>query len=82
MKKGNRKKKLHDYKSLQKEFLLKVFSSIFNTQDSNITKMPIHFSLNIPKVPISFSTQRFIFVESLFQICWNIKIIIFVTKLI
>lgn len=65
-----------------KEFLLKVFSNIFNTQDSNITKMPIHFSLNIPKVPISFSTQRFIFVKSLFQICWNIKIIIFVTKLI
>lgn len=58
-------KNFYDYKSLGKEFLVKMFSKTCNTQDSNITKMPIHFTLNIPKVPISFSTQKFILVKSI-----------------
>lgn len=61
----DRDKNFYDYKSLGKVFLVKMFSKTCYTQDSSITKVPIHFTLNIPKVPISSSTQKFILVKSI-----------------
>ena len=64
-KKRNKDKNFYDCKSLGKGFLVKMFPKTCNTQDSNITKVPIYFTLNIPKVPISFSRQKFILVKSI-----------------
>ena len=64
-KEKDKDKNFYDYKSLRKVFLVKMFSKTCYTQDSNITKVPIHFTLYIPKVPISFSTQKFILVKSI-----------------
>ena len=55
-KREDKEKVFYGAKSLRKEFVVKVFSKICNTRDSNIAKVQIHFTASTPKTPIIIST--------------------------